>query len=115
MNRSERRSGTDFNAPRGKTPLQAATYTKQPSLETIELLLAEGADVNPPSSSQYGLTALQGAASYGYKRGALMLLERSADSNASGSRFHGRTALEGVGKSGPLDMVQLLLNAGVEP
>lgn len=78
-------------------------------------MLERGAEVNAQPSSQYGITALQGAAIASYTRIALILLEIGADPNAPGAEIHGRTALEGAAEWGRLDMVQLLLNAGAEP
>lgn len=43
-----------------------------------------------------------------------MLLYASADVNARAALEDGRTALEGAAEHGRIDMVQLLLNAGVE-
>jgi ankyrin repeat protein len=42
-----------------------------------------------------------------------MLLKAGADVNASPAYIEGRTALEGAAENGRLDLVQLLLNAGV--
>lgn len=43
-----------------------------------------------------------------------LLLDNGADVNAPAASIHGRTALEGAVERSRLDILQLLLNAGVE-
>lgn len=60
-----------------------------------------------------GATALQVSAIKGYVGIAIMFLDTGAEVNAQAVVQHRRTALEGAAEHGRLDMVQLLLNAGV--
>lgn len=100
---------------RGRTPLQSAVNSKDLSLETINLLLENGADINASPAQLEGITALQCTAIRGHIKIALILLKRGADPNAAGAKREGRMALEGAAENGHLDMVQLLLNAGACP
>ncbi|KAK2031192.1 ankyrin [Colletotrichum zoysiae] len=81
------------------TPVEAATV--KVNLPLVETLLRLGADINA-SHGPNGVTALQFASMKG-----------DFDPNAPGGTF-ARTALEGAAKHGKLDVVQLLLNSGVE-
>ena len=113
------------------------------NLDVVQLLLEAGAGVNAPAGDECGRTALQAAVEYGhidivrvllktdarsnreatalqfaaiggYIGIARILLEAGWDVNASRAVLNGRTALEGAAEHGRLDMVQLLLNVGVD-
>lgn len=82
------------------------------SLETVNVLLGAGANVNASAAPNEGVTALQAAAINGQMEIFLILLKAGANVNAPGAMEDGRTALEGAAEHGRLDMLQLLLNAG---
>lgn len=111
--------GGNINEPAsgfsGRTALQQAVSSSQPSLEMVEFLVESGADINAPPTPEFGITALQGAVIKGNMRIALMLLEKGADPNTLGAGEWSRRALEGACGRGRLDIVQLLLNAGAKP
>jgi ankyrin repeat protein len=44
---------------------------------------------------------------------AILFLEYQVDLDAAGAQFNGRTALEGAAELGRIDMLKMLLNAGV--
>ena len=96
-----------------RTALQAAAGNG--NLEMVRLFLEAGADVESsvPSEDEEG-TALQFAAIAGSMSVATLLIEKGADVNAPAVDEVGRTALEGAAEHGRLDIVQLLLNLGVE-
>ncbi|KAK1984149.1 hypothetical protein LZ30DRAFT_712307 [Colletotrichum cereale] len=111
-------SGIDVNVTSNDTsdyrdtPIQAAA--KQGNLPLVERLKILGADINAPAYTD-DATALQYASIQGYFGLARRLLEFQADPNAPrGQSYLGRTALEGAAENGRLDVVQLLLNSGVE-
>ncbi|KAJ5153807.1 uncharacterized protein N7500_009246, partial [Penicillium coprophilum] len=93
-----------------KTALQAAAERGYP--ETVETLLAAGADVNA-LPSELGHTALQGAAREGYLEVVKVLLATGADVNALPSEG-GHTALQGAAREGYLEVVKVLLAAGAD-
>ncbi|KAK1970759.1 ankyrin [Colletotrichum sublineola] len=93
------------------TPVQEAA--RQANLPLVEELMKHGANINAPASYD-GATALQIASIGGYFGLVRRLLELQADPNALGGKWRGRTALEGSAEHGRLDVVQLLLNSGVE-
>ncbi|GKT80328.1 ankyrin repeat protein [Colletotrichum tofieldiae] len=96
-----------------RTPVQAAA--EQGDIALLERLGRLGADINaPPRSSNGGVTALQAASIKGYFGLVSRLLALHADPNAPGAEINGRTAVEGAAERGRLDVVQLLLNPGVE-
>ncbi|WYZ46774.1 hypothetical protein EsH8_IX_000999 [Colletotrichum jinshuiense] len=81
----------------------------------LERLVNLGADINlPPVTNYSGVTALQAASIKGYFGLVRRMLELGADPSVPGSELFGRTALEGAAEHGRLDVVQLLLNSGVE-
>jgi ankyrin repeat protein len=109
------------DAPRiARTALQAAAGNSD--LEMVRCFLDAGADVeskNTPEDEQVHAndeqaTALQFAAIAGSMSIVTLLIERGADVNAPAMGKDGRTALEGAAEHGRLDLVQLLLNLGVE-
>ncbi|KAK1981564.1 ankyrin repeat-containing domain protein [Colletotrichum cereale] len=97
---------------RGRTPIQAAAELGDITL--FERLRTLGADINALPNPQGGVTALQVASIKGYFGLVGRLLELHADPNVPGAEIRGRTALEGAAEHGRLDVVQLLLNSGVE-
>ncbi|KAK2002748.1 ankyrin repeat protein, partial [Colletotrichum falcatum] len=98
---------------RGRTPIQAAA--EQGDTVLFERLLILGADINaPPITRNGGATALQLASIKGYFGLVGKMLDLHADPNAPGADMYGRTALEGAAEHGRLDVVQLLLNSGVQ-
>ena len=112
--------GADINAPplsrvecAPRTALQAAAGNGD--LETVRFFLEAGADVESkvPHEDEQG-TALQLAAIAGSMSVVTLLIEKGADVHAPALGEDGRTALEGAVEHGRLDVVQLLLNLGVE-
>lgn len=110
--------GAEVNAPPGyiygMTAFQAAVTCETLSMELIQFLIHNHADIHAAAGVKGGATALQGAAIYGHIKIALMLLQMGADVNARPAVKEGRTAIEGAAEHGRLDMVQLLLNAGAK-
>ncbi|KAM0689366.1 hypothetical protein Q7P36_011444 [Cladosporium allicinum] len=119
--------GADINAPSlsyregaPRTALQAAAGNSD--LKMVRFLLEAGADVESKSTPedershayQEKGTALQFAAIAGSMSIATLLVEKGADVFAPAKGRRGRTALEGAAEHGRLDIVQLLLNLGVE-
>jgi ankyrin repeat protein len=116
----------DANAPplslydeEPRTALQAAAGNSD--VRMVRLLLEAGADVeskNPPEDEQIGYfeqgTALQFAAIAGSVSIVTLLIEKGANVFAAAMGEDGRTAIEGAAEHGRLDVVQLLLNLGVE-
>ncbi|KAJ0421530.1 ankyrin repeat-containing domain protein [Aspergillus carlsbadensis] len=116
----------------GFTPLQSAIA--KGLTEIAQLLLDAGADVNAPAAPKCGRTALQAAveagniqfvqllldagadaaAKGGYLGIAMTLLEAGADVNEPPPADGGRTTLQEAAMNGRIDMVQLLLNAGID-
>ncbi|OBT45685.1 hypothetical protein VE00_03929 [Pseudogymnoascus sp. WSF 3629] len=80
------------------------------NLEAVQLLLAEGADVNALSGN-YGY-ALVAAAHNGHDATALGLLKNGAEVNAQGGRYG--CALAAAAERGHEEMVYILLQAGAE-
>jgi ankyrin repeat protein len=94
---------------RGDTPLFLAMFTSRPDI--IELLLANGADVNYQNS--YGTSALHIAGNSGPTEIAKLLLQYNATVNARNIR--GETPLTLAKKSSyglPDDLIELLLENG---
>jgi ankyrin repeat protein len=93
------------------TPLQIAA--RNGSREIIRLLLEYGANVNAPPYPDSGATALQFTAIGGFLGIAVLFLDYQVDLDAAGAPINGRTALEGAAEHGRIDMLKMLLNAGV--
>ncbi|KAM0724130.1 hypothetical protein Q7P37_000011 [Cladosporium fusiforme] len=95
-------------------PLQASVVAR--SLDTVRLLLENGADVNAEGGEYH--TALQAAVFVGGLNMissldiARLLLEYGADVNAKGGEHH--TALQAAVFFGDLDMIRLLLEYGAD-
>ncbi|KAF7356254.1 hypothetical protein MVEN_00956900 [Mycena venus] len=80
------------------------------NLETVKLLLENGADVNV-RGGEYG-TALQTASYFGYANIVLLLLAYGADVNAQGGK--NGTALYAACKAGKSEIVKLLIEKGAD-
>lgn len=81
-------------------------------LELVRLLLDQGANVNRVGT-RWGESALSVAAGEGYLGIASLLLENGANVNYIPDKEIDRTCLECAARSGRIDMLQMLLNAGV--
>ena len=96
-----------------RTALQAAAG--KGDLKLVRFLLDCGADVESKVPSENGQgTALQFAAIAGSMSVVTELIQKGADVSAPAIDYDGRTALEGAAEHGRLDVVQLLLDLGVE-
>jgi ankyrin repeat protein len=97
-----------------RTPLQAATENGQTAI--IEMLLAHGANINVPPSSDYGRTALQAICSHAAPKADLVkqFLDKGADVNAPPSLQRGLTAIQGAAIQGRMEIALLLLDAGAD-
>lgn len=84
------------------------------NIDTIELLLDTGADINAPASSDRGKTALQAAVQRGNIPIINILLKHGADCNALAAKSYGGTALQFAAMEGRSSIVLLLLRAGAE-
>ncbi len=89
--------------------LVAAAYTGK--LETVKLLLAEGADAD--AAGENGNMPLTAAASHGDIEIVLLLLDSGADKDKTG--MGGNTAMNMAAIHGYTDIVQLLLERGASP
>lgn len=78
------------------------------------MLIEHGADVNFSAAQEVGATAFQFTAITGFLGIAYLLIVNGADVNAPPTKTDGRIALEGATEHGRIDMVQMLLNAGVK-
>jgi ankyrin repeat protein len=100
-----------------RTALQIAANG---TLEMVQFLLEAGADVEGNTSSggerafASPASALQFAAIAGSTGVVTALIQAGANVFAPAIGEDGRTALEGAAEHGRLDIVQLLLNLGVE-
>ena len=134
VNAAAATSLTATNQSTGSTALQTvATYYKYADwgLELVQYLVDAGADVNAPPywnpdqydrhiaeepDTEYGITALQGAARKGRVDVVQMLLGVGADVNAPAAAgpYGGKTALQEAAASGRTEVVKLLLTAGAD-
>ena len=113
-----RRIGTELNGYNGAaareidkggyTPLLFAA--QQGSLDTVQLLVAAGADVN--DADPEGASALVVAAHSGHAAVSAFLLDRGADPNAAAA---GYAALHAAILRGNVDLVKRLLARGANP
>ncbi|KAK5109714.1 hypothetical protein LTR85_002283 [Meristemomyces frigidus] len=100
----------DTSIGQRKRPLSVAT--KHGSLELVQLLLQNGADVNAPPAEKYWRTALQAASEKGHFELVHLLLQNGADVNAPPTRDTGRTALQAAPGQGNIELVRLLFSFG---
>jgi ankyrin repeat protein len=98
--------------PGKPTALQAAC--NELNIDTIELLLDNGAEINAPASPHWGKTALQAAVKHGNTPIINLLLQRGADCNSLPAESYGGTALHFAAIVGKVSIVLLLLRAGAE-
>lgn len=92
------------------TPLQAAA--KNGHFAVVELLLANGADVNAPANESHKGTALQLAAAGGHTAVAQRLIDAGADVNAPPFSIDTETALQAAARIEGSAMLDLLMAAG---
>jgi hypothetical protein len=106
------KAGVDLNATdaRGFTPLILAAYNGQ--AETLDALIAAGADPCKPDESQ-GNTAQMGVAFKGNDAIAARLLTAGCDVNARNKA--GQTALMMAALFGRSAQVAMLVKAGADP
>jgi len=102
------------NSERNAFELACGTTTSYQE-RIVEMLLAAGAVVNPPSVTRYGgRTPLQAASEAGHVSLVRKLLELGADVNAPASTSSGITALQGAVWRGHHAVVDILLQSGAE-
>ena len=103
--------GADVNAEdkSGWTPLTIAASKGQAGV--IEVLLANGADVNRAKSKD-GLTALMAAAAFGHTDSVTALIAGGANVNAT--NHAGITALQFAAQGGHTQVIELLRKAGAK-
>ena len=109
MNADNPVSASDKNAPLDATG-QLISAARSGDLETIKLLLKNGADVNAKDTG--GGTALSWAAGAGQTDSVRLLLDRGANINVIDSA--GNTALMLAAVADHKDVVQLLLDKGAD-
>ena len=107
-------SGADVNGqwPGGPTALQVVCMG--PNIDTIQLLLNAGADINAAASPKWGRTALQAAVEAGEIPIINLLIQNGANCNALAAESDGATALQFAARKGSIYIVLLLLRAGAE-
>ena len=93
------------------SPLCIASYSGR--VETVQLLIQAGANVNARSCYPYRGTPLQAASRAGHYQIVLTLLNAGAEVNAPGDFVD--NALMSASRMGRNEIVQLLLAAGAEP
>jgi uncharacterized protein len=97
-------------SPDGFTPLALAAYVGQK--DSVEFLLAEGADPNALAKNETGFTALTGAVSQNHNQIARLLVENGADVN---HRYEaGFTPLMHAVYAGNEELTALLLAHGAD-
>ncbi|KAI9737564.1 MAG: hypothetical protein M1834_009719 [Cirrosporium novae-zelandiae] len=86
------------------------------NIESVNMLLNAGANINALASESWGQTALQAAAEAGENRVQLveLLLSRGANINAPICKIGGRTALQHAATKNDVDLVRTLLNSGAD-
>lgn len=118
--------GADVNALAidGHTALQCAlsphirnpnkNFNLELQADIVQLLLDNEANPNAPASPNFGLTALQAAASYDHASPYLvdLLLQRDADVNAEPAMRGGVTAIQGAAINGNPQIALMLLDHG---
>lgn len=83
--------------------------------EVVELLLAEGADINEKNAARTDLTALHAAARQGHKEIVEVLLASGADVDVNtGSYYYKRTAAEIAMERNHNEVVKLLIAKGAD-
>jgi uncharacterized protein len=98
-------------SPDGFTALALAAYLGQK--DSIEFLIAEGADSNALAKNETGFTALTGAVSQNHNQIARLLVENGADVN---HRYEaGFTPLMHAAYAGNEELTALLLAHGADP
>ncbi|KAK8130561.1 hypothetical protein PG999_002941 [Apiospora kogelbergensis] len=119
------KKGADLNGialtkahPHGKgllafsTPLLIAIDKR--TTWVVELVLAEGADINRPAIRGVCHTPLQRACLNGDQDMVELLLRHGADISSAPARYKGRTALQAAAMSGNTRIIQLLLDNGAD-
>jgi ankyrin repeat protein len=95
-------------SPDGFTPLGLASFFGH--LDTVELLLNNGAQINVPSKNFLKAVPLRSASVAGHFEIARLLIDRGADVNALGEG--GETPLHEVAGVGRIEFAKLLLDHG---
>ncbi len=99
---------TDTNLPIGTQPLLTAVFNN--NLETLNQLLASGADVD--EANPYQVTALSLACEFGYAAIAQKLIDAKAD--VESPRLGMETPLMLAARHGNVEVVRALIKAGAE-
>jgi ankyrin repeat protein len=105
--KTNRKLANEFS-PDGFTPLGLASFFGH--LDTVELLLNKGAEINVPSKNFLKAVPLRSAAVAGHFEIAKLLIDRGADVNALGEG--GETPLHEVAGVGRIEFAKLLLDHG---
>src|SRR6185369_6650836 len=100
----------NFYSPDGFAPLSLAAFFGDP--ETVDVLLAAGAEVSAPSRETMKLTALASALATGHNQIARTLIEHSADVNAKGDQDV--TPLHTAAARGNIEAATFLLEHGAD-
>jgi ankyrin repeat protein len=90
----------------GKTALQIAAAVG--SIDIVQMLLKDGAQINADPALYRGRTALQAAAEVANLDMCILLLSMGADVNALPSDHNGLTALQAACKSSDIELVKYL-------
>jgi ankyrin repeat protein len=111
------RTDTDPNCRsfQGWTALQqACEATKGDPKAVVELLIANGADVNAVPGDDYAMTALQAACEAGNEEVVDILLRKGAGINAQAGPIGGKCAVAAASWSGHMGIVKKLLDLGAD-